>query len=122
MTFSCVVCLKDVHVGDSGSIPRSKVHGCRNNHFLYSALTTLQVFKEYFGGQEDKHGFIILPKLLHPKSVGTIRLRSQDPFEYPIIDPNYLEAEQDVEVLLDGVEPFLSNSKAFLVVEFFSEL
>ena len=60
------------------------------------------MFKQFGNGQQNKHGFILLPKLLHPKSVGTIRLRSQNPFDYPLIDPKYLEEEVDVEILLDG--------------------
>ena len=61
-----------------------------------------QIFKEFNDGQQNKHGFLLLPKLLHPKSVGFIRLKSQNPFDYPLIDPRYLEEEQDVDVLLDG--------------------
>ena len=60
------------------------------------------MFEDFNGGQQNKHGFVLLPKLLHPKSVGSIRLKSQNPFDYPLIDPEYLEDEQDVEVLLDG--------------------
>ena len=60
------------------------------------------MFEDFNGGQQNKHGFVLLPKLLHPKSVGSIRLKSQNPFDYPLIDPGYLEDEQDVEILLDG--------------------
>ena len=61
-----------------------------------------QIFEDFNGGQQNKHGFVIFPKLLHPKSVGSIRLKSQNPFDYPLIDPEYLEDDQDVEVLVDG--------------------
>ena len=60
------------------------------------------MFEDFNGEQQNKHGFVLLPKLLHPKSVGSIRLKSQNPFDYPLIDPEYLEDEQDVEILLDG--------------------
>lgn len=44
-----------------------------------------------------------LPTLLHPKSKGTIRLRSSDPFDHPLIQPNYLEHTDDVKTLIAGM-------------------
>jgi choline dehydrogenase len=38
-----------------------------------------------------------------PESVGYVRARSTDPFEQPIIQPNYLEAERDRQALLGGI-------------------
>ena len=61
------------------------------------------MFEQLCDGQQNKHGFTLFPKLLHPQSVGTIRLKSKNPFDYPSIDPKYLEEEADVEVLLDGI-------------------
>ncbi|XP_069137632.1 glucose dehydrogenase [FAD, quinone]-like isoform X1 [Argopecten irradians] len=43
------------------------------------------------------------PTLLHPKSRGTIRLRTTDPFDYPDIDPHYLEDEEDVNMAIAGM-------------------
>ena len=61
------------------------------------------MFEQLSNGQQIKHGFTLYPKLLHPRTVGTIRLNSKNPFDYPSIDPKYLEEEADVEVLLDGI-------------------
>ena len=44
----------------------------------------------------------ILPQLLHPKSRGSVRLQSGDPFVKPIIDPRFLTEQQDVDVLMKG--------------------
>ncbi|KAL3868337.1 hypothetical protein ACJMK2_041154 [Sinanodonta woodiana] len=50
----------------------------------------------------DEGGFFGFVGLLHPKSRGTIRLRSRDPFDPPIIDPNYLSEEDDVKTFIRG--------------------
>ncbi|KAK5644069.1 hypothetical protein RI129_007914 [Pyrocoelia pectoralis] len=47
----------------------------------------------------------ITPILLHPKSSGSITLRSSDPFEYPVINPNFFSDpnEEDMNTLLEGI-------------------
>ena len=47
--------------------------------------------------------FFLLPTLIHPKSRGTIRLKSTDPFDHPSIDPRYLEEKKDIEVFTEGM-------------------
>jgi choline dehydrogenase len=61
------------------------------------------------------HGFTVGAILLHPKSRGTIRLRSRDPREAPSIDPHYLAAEGDFELLREGARlaRSVAKSKAF---------
>jgi choline dehydrogenase len=39
-----------------------------------------------------------------PESLGTVRLRSADPFDHPAIQPNYLAHENDRRVLLAGIK------------------
>jgi choline dehydrogenase-like flavoprotein len=46
--------------------------------------------------------FPVIPILLHPKSRGTIRLQSNDPFDSPLIDPNYLDHPDDIRTFLRG--------------------
>ena len=77
-------------------------YGAVGTHTTEMLSCFRQMFEEFNDGQQDKHGFILFPTLLHPQSVGSIRLKSQNPFDYPLIDPEYLEDEQDVEILLDG--------------------
>ena len=39
-----------------------------------------------------------------PESVGYIRARSTDPFEPPVIQPNYLDAEEDCRTVVGGLK------------------
>ena len=46
----------------------------------------------------------VIPGLLHPKSVGEIKLNTKiSPLEPPLIDPKYLSHPSDIEVLLRGI-------------------
>lgn len=44
----------------------------------------------------------LMPVLLHPKSVGEVLLRSSNPEDPPLIQPNYLTHVRDVETLYHG--------------------
>lgn len=48
-------------------------------------------------------GFQLDISLMRPSSHGSITLRSSDPADHPVIQPNYLTEEQDRRDLLDGV-------------------
>ena len=56
-------------------------------------------------GKPTQHGFTIGAAALKPKSRGAITLRSNDPLEPPIIQPNYCSDEEgeDMRVLIEGV-------------------
>jgi choline dehydrogenase len=41
---------------------------------------------------------------VHPKDRGNIRLRSPNPFDYPVIQPNYLESTEDQRSFVEGVK------------------
>ncbi|KAK7504904.1 hypothetical protein BaRGS_00003932 [Batillaria attramentaria] len=68
-------------------------------NFRYTKETIEQASRR----DQFTYGFPCLPSLLRPRSRGTLRLRSADPFDYPIIDPRYLEDPYDLEVLVRGV-------------------
>lgn len=47
-------------------------------------------------------GYTILPSLLHPKSRGYVGLKSKDAFADPLIQPNFLSEEEDLNDLIKG--------------------
>ncbi|HXG64262.1 MAG TPA: choline dehydrogenase [Blastocatellia bacterium] len=61
------------------------------------------------------HGFAIGVVLQHPESRGSIRLRSNNPYDAPVIQPNYLAGESDMETLVEGAQiaRAVAHTKAF---------
>jgi len=59
--------------------------------------------------------FTFLPVLLHPRSVGSITLKTSNPFDAPRIDPQYLTHNDDVKCILACVRMCqkLAQQKAF---------
>ncbi|MBW4572066.1 MAG: choline dehydrogenase [Tolypothrix carrinoi HA7290-LM1] len=53
--------------------------------------------------QSENHGFTFGSTLLRPQSRGSITLRSSASFESPVIQPNYLDNQADLQVLVEGV-------------------
>ncbi len=59
-----------------------------------------------FGGDGNfvqQHGFTNLIILTRPESRGTLKLRSADPMDPPVIDANYLAEERDRDALRRGI-------------------
>jgi choline dehydrogenase len=52
----------------------------------------------------DRHGFMAHVCQLRPEARGYISLKSADPLAPPLIQPNYLDAEEDRRVLREGVK------------------
>jgi len=52
----------------------------------------------------DRHGFMAHVCQLRPESRGYISIKSADPLAAPVIQPNYLEAEEDRRALREGVK------------------
>jgi choline dehydrogenase len=49
-------------------------------------------------------GITLTPVISQPESRGTVRLRSSNPLDAPLISPNYLSTDNDLQVLLHGIE------------------
>ncbi|MEE2525593.1 GMC family oxidoreductase N-terminal domain-containing protein [Hyphobacterium sp. HN65] len=65
-------------------------------------------------GKDTKmgHGMTLHVCHLYPESRGEIRIRSNDPAEYPAIDPNYLASDFDLTALTDGYEKVIEILRA----------
>ena len=53
---------------------------------------------------DPRRALTIMSTLIYPRSRGTVRLTSADPSAAPAIDPNYLDEQHDIDVLVDGIE------------------
>ncbi|KAF2367609.1 Glucose-methanol-choline oxidoreductase C-terminal [Trinorchestia longiramus] len=63
-----------------------------------------EVYEDYFQPDQGREGFNIGPMLTVPKSRGSITLRSSDPADPPLIDPNFLSHPDDVELFVKGIK------------------
>lgn len=88
---------------DSGA-QLKKAHGLTN-----------AFYKRVFGPIEKKDAWSVIPVLLRPKSKGFIKLRSKNPFDAPLIYPNYFMDDFDMKTLIEGVKigVALSQTPAF---------
>ncbi|KXS20346.1 GMC oxidoreductase [Gonapodya prolifera JEL478] len=50
------------------------------------------------------HAYSLLPTLLNPRSAGFVALKSADPFEHPVVEPNYFAHPDDLKVLVNGLK------------------
>jgi len=68
------------------------------------ACVIAPVTTEQFTAPAYGEAYTIMFGFTHPRSRGTIRLASADPAAPPLIDPNYLAEEYDLEIYLQALE------------------
>ena len=61
-------------------------------------------------GLDTEPGFSIAAWQQRPESLGWVNVKSSDPFEKPIIQPNYLSAPEDQRVAVEGISCLLYTS------------
>jgi choline dehydrogenase-like flavoprotein len=85
------------------------------------------IFKQNFGIRDDIYNdmfaplgldgttFMVFPMVLRPKSRGRIKLRTKNPFDHPIIIPNYFSDPYDVKISVRGIRQMIDllDTKAF---------
>jgi len=79
----------------------STIYANGNMHTLFGLKP--DVYNEVYKATENKDGFLLYPVILQPKSKGRVWLNNTNPFEHPIIDPNYFADETDLDILVAGV-------------------
>lgn len=77
------------------------------------------IFKENFGLRNEfynemfdgigleRNTFMVFPMVLRPKSRGRLKLRSTNPFDHPIILPNYFSDPYDMNISITGIRKII---------------
>jgi choline dehydrogenase len=86
---------------ESGAFLKSRPdleHPDLQYHFIAALMT------DHTRKRADRHGFMAHVCQLRPQSRGYISIKSSDPLVAPVIQPNYLEAEEDRRAMREGVK------------------
>lgn len=83
---------------------------------------TERFYKDVFEPLKGQDTWSALPVLLRPKSRGFIKLKSKNPFEYPLIYPNYFFDPFDMKTLIEGVKIGIEMSRTDAMQAFGSKL
>ena len=73
------------------------------NHDLQMTLLQQSYPEGNQAGLDTEPGFSIATWQQRPESLGWVNVKSSDPFEKPIIQPNYLSAPEDQRVAVEGI-------------------
>lgn len=91
------------------------VHGKYSKKFAFIKYYKEEIKRELFPESDNvppgTRFTIGMMAPMHPKSAGTIRLKSTDPFDYPLIDPRYLEKIEDAMTFVRGIRTVMKLVK-----------
>ncbi|XP_033205574.2 glucose dehydrogenase [FAD, quinone]-like isoform X1 [Bombus vancouverensis nearcticus] len=79
--------------------------------FKYIYGLNREYYDAAFGEFINKDAWTAVPTLVRPKSRGVIKLRSNNPFDHPLIYPNYFERPEDMATLVEGIKFVVKMSK-----------
>lgn len=80
------------------------------------------LYREVYKPIANKDVWTIMPLLLRPRSRGWIRLKSANPFHFPLMNPNYFDDPLDIKVIVEGVKFALKVANAKVFTQFGSRL
>jgi choline dehydrogenase len=78
-----------------------------------------ELLKNYFDKIDPATDIVLSLVLLHEKSRGSLTLKSNSPVDFPNIDYNFLDAPEDVDNFIEGIEFVLKlmRTKAFREID-----
>ncbi|XP_059619958.1 glucose dehydrogenase [FAD, quinone]-like [Phlebotomus argentipes] len=62
------------------------------------------LYREVYHPIAKEDAWTIIPLLLRPRSRGWVRLYSRNPFQAPIMEPNYFKDPHDIKTLVEGAK------------------
>ncbi|KAH9852918.1 GMC oxidoreductase [Lenzites betulinus] len=109
LAFQCGIFIRS----DDESLPfgdplpiKDRTSGPRAPDIEFMVVPLVAVDFDRGGTPRGTYGITVGALLLKPCSTGTIRLRTSDPYDHPLIDANYLADESDLNVLTKAVRLF----------------
>ena len=74
------------------------------NHDLQLTFTPASYKEGVLSTLDDEPGFTVAAWQQRPESLGWIKPKSSNPFDKPLIQPNYLDADEDKKVVVAGLK------------------
>jgi choline dehydrogenase len=74
------------------------------NHDLQMTFSPASYKEGVQSTLDDEPGFTVAAWQQRPESLGWVKPKSNDPFDKPLIQPNYLDAEEDKRVVVAGLK------------------
>ncbi|CAL1540400.1 unnamed protein product [Lymnaea stagnalis] len=79
--------------------------GCSNSKFMLLINMDEKVADELDAGRANLSScWSCAPILIRPLSRGVLKLKSSDPFDAPLIYPNYYDKQEDIDIIRRGID------------------
>ncbi|GBN50435.1 Transposable element Tcb1 transposase [Araneus ventricosus] len=89
----------------SVDFPSQQMHVTEVPVYFFKQISLLpEVYEQFLAPYENQPIYLCVISAMQPKSRGVARLRSADPYDPPLIDPNYLADPSDVKDVVQGKE------------------